>query len=1784
MKVKELEKFAHSAWSPLSCNRTYLATVTAENDREATDSNINTSMTSPTLDIYEFNVKENNLSMQMNISLQIKQKATSLLWTAPINNDHLDIGLLIIGSMSGSLYLYDSQKLISMSQNRTSSQITTNTIHKPYHINTIDTIIENNENDNSIMSSCQQLSSIYITENNMSNYLYTSRENIHNNVVRSLDFNRFQTNLFASASNDEEIFIWDVGKMEHPMSPGSKIQPLENVNQVAWNPRVQHILCSTSIGRCVIWDLRKSGPVLQLTKTMCQLEPQMMAWSPDVATRLCIADPNNPNANVQLWDLRYPKHMLCLLSHWPPLLSSNLKTTNPLNNYALGNAGTVNSLCWGIPECQKSMNKSNFYDKDMIVMTIGASGALPTLNGNYGTKLNPTYAEMLVVWSVNQALNSTPDNVTCQEAIPEPIFIGRLEGLDDQELVNPLLCFNTLPTNASIQWIPNHPNLICVTQSDGWITVYNLLSGINKQIEQINIERYNKQCILARNSLNLRNSHKVAEVFHNEQLLMDYNNTDNTDNNNNNNDNLQSDSLYPVFMNDPNVNSIDKEQINSGSDQLLLDNPNSMDSVNLSLLQPMPLLRVAPCWLKRPCGVHFAFGGRLVTFSSLTNLQSKRTRTNSSMSNSKRTDPNSRSSDIGSIEQNSTVGTVPDQNHLNSTEVQSYYVFIKCIDAFQLEPSSSPTVQLHSSVNSNTNGSDDQWKNSIQDIIECLISVLDCPNDYLSTVCENAKALFKPMLSSNNNNPALTNDQGHLDLWNVIQARLDKSTPVKSSLSNLLGYSKQDFQGFNESTPSQLLNALKYALVTNDIQTIIQLCLHPKFSSLSLPNLSTLSIFAIMLTDLHRSKQIELYEDVKLKLYQSLNEISLNNHIIHDPILNSIIMLFNCVLLHTNWLNIIENWPLSDWKTILTALINHLWDQDIELLRKLCSIFAKRLLDNTTNDNNNTNITSFESGLAACICCIIGDDLDHLTECWLRLNNINENHSDDVIKCLPLALLLLFLFRLSSSTGINHCTNKSSQLLIHLAIWLIETRFDHHHNNNDNNGSNEQISLLALNLLTKTLSIVELYSQTMNNLIDLRHRIWCNLSMEQQQQQKQQILSNELSQQFLCPYPHIQCHCGLSKANSSTEIQSSLFIKTTNTNHYQPQQPVNYPSLSNQTMQCTYQSKINQNQFYEQKNLDSFNYPTFSSSSTNCLSFNDSVVGVQTSISGQNKSTFNFSPPISSHNADVLPSLTSPVPSTIISSSSSSSSNIYSPLGLPPVNSINQSNLSSARQFPPVVAPPLLDANYNNNNNNRNYPVMNHHYVQPPNNNLLGTDSVSGNSMSNVLKPPLPATPASPTQSAQMSTTFGHNFGGTMPPSFQSLNKVPYGMLTPIPQFNTQQQQEHIQQHMPPLLPAPMSIPPPPPPTQTQHQSSVISPGWNDPPILTTDKPRQTTVSHNPYYNPMEFISSPLPQPNNSVSPSNFPQPMMELHTTPSNPPLPPGCPATGLNVYQPAPPPIQNSISPINAGIIHPQQQLQQPLPLSSTHTQQQSLSSSFMGPPVQQPSYPQVQGVYHQQEQYPNYFQPPIEQNSQFCTISSTLPPMSSVVPPNSYTELNLWPAAQPLSTTVKSGITSQTIIENAMPSNSFTSSNDDHTDLQLSHKLDSISLNSDHNNVNDYSLPTEFQPIKKVLFDLIENCRKVGDKQTHHKLMNVEYCLNQFYNNISTGQLQLDHNSMEYLQFCISSIQSNDYVNALKQINLFIQSAIELSDIQYYGPALKRLIQTAKQLSINMNNINH
>lgn len=131
-----------------------------------------------------------------------------------------------------------------------------------------------------------------------------------------------------------------------------------------------------------------------------QFEPLLMSWSPDVATRLCLVDPNNPKGEVQLWDLRSPKQKLATVLMWPPFDTSN--------GSLVGNAGSVNSLCWMSKSSWNSNQKSfQMPDSDWILMTVNALGALPTLNGQCGTSTNPTTAEFLVVSSIDQALKAS---------------------------------------------------------------------------------------------------------------------------------------------------------------------------------------------------------------------------------------------------------------------------------------------------------------------------------------------------------------------------------------------------------------------------------------------------------------------------------------------------------------------------------------------------------------------------------------------------------------------------------------------------------------------------------------------------------------------------------------------------------------------------------------------------------------------------------------------------------------------------------------------------------------------------------------------------------------------------------------------------------------------------------------------------------------------------------------------------------------------------------------------------------------------------------------------------------------------------------------------------------------------------------------------------------------------------------------------------------------------------------------------------------------------------------
>ena len=127
----------------------------------------------------------------------------------------------------------------------------------------------------------------------------------HTGPVRALDFNPFQTNLLASGASESDILIWDLNNTTTPMTPGTKTQPLEDIQNVAWNRQVQHILASVFSSRCIVWDLRKNEPIIKLSDSQSRVRFSAIQWHPEIATQLWLASEDDQSPVVQLWDLRY---------------------------------------------------------------------------------------------------------------------------------------------------------------------------------------------------------------------------------------------------------------------------------------------------------------------------------------------------------------------------------------------------------------------------------------------------------------------------------------------------------------------------------------------------------------------------------------------------------------------------------------------------------------------------------------------------------------------------------------------------------------------------------------------------------------------------------------------------------------------------------------------------------------------------------------------------------------------------------------------------------------------------------------------------------------------------------------------------------------------------------------------------------------------------------------------------------------------------------------------------------------------------------------------------------------------------------------------------------------------------------------------------------------------------------------------------------------------------------------------------------------------------------------
>ncbi|XP_046610174.1 protein transport protein Sec31A [Neodiprion virginianus] len=283
MKVKELLRTVNVAWSPPAQHPILLAAGTAAQQLDASFS------TSASLDLYALNLQEPGYDMDLKASISSDHRYHKIIWGSFGNNP---AGIIVGGCDYGTIKIYSAAKMLA------------------------------NESD-CILSSPDK----------------------HTGPVRAMDFNPFQSNLLATGATESEIYIWDLVNTNTPMTPGTRSQPLEDVQYIAWNKQVQHILASTFSQRCVIWDLRKNEPIIKLNDANSRVRWKVVQWHPDVATQLCLASEDDQSPIIQLWDLRFATSPLkTLAAHQRGVLSIawNLHDPDLLVSCAKDNR----ILCW----------------------------------------------------------------------------------------------------------------------------------------------------------------------------------------------------------------------------------------------------------------------------------------------------------------------------------------------------------------------------------------------------------------------------------------------------------------------------------------------------------------------------------------------------------------------------------------------------------------------------------------------------------------------------------------------------------------------------------------------------------------------------------------------------------------------------------------------------------------------------------------------------------------------------------------------------------------------------------------------------------------------------------------------------------------------------------------------------------------------------------------------------------------------------------------------------------------------------------------------------------------------------------------------------------------------------------------------------------------------------------------------------------------------------------------------------------------------------------------------
>ncbi|KAI0426510.1 hypothetical protein F5Y09DRAFT_60446 [Xylaria sp. FL1042] len=130
-----------------------------------------------------------------------------------------------------------------------------------------------------------------------------SRTTKHTGAIKSLQFNPLRPQILATAGAKGELFIYDINDPSNAFRLGTGAARTDDLECVAWNTKVSHILATGGSGGFVtVWDLKTKKASLTLNNNRKPVSS--IAWDPNNSTKLLTATPDDITPVILLWDLR----------------------------------------------------------------------------------------------------------------------------------------------------------------------------------------------------------------------------------------------------------------------------------------------------------------------------------------------------------------------------------------------------------------------------------------------------------------------------------------------------------------------------------------------------------------------------------------------------------------------------------------------------------------------------------------------------------------------------------------------------------------------------------------------------------------------------------------------------------------------------------------------------------------------------------------------------------------------------------------------------------------------------------------------------------------------------------------------------------------------------------------------------------------------------------------------------------------------------------------------------------------------------------------------------------------------------------------------------------------------------------------------------------------------------------------------------------------------------------------------------------------------------------------